>query len=229
MEIAEQIAHWLPIAELPNWVDWGDFEAKLHHKYMEDQVLPPQSQILRCLELTPFSEVKVVILGQDPYHGAGQAHGLSFSVPYGCKVPPSLRNIFKELASIGVVNGNHGCLEFWAEQGVLLLNTVLTVREGEAGSHRQIGWEEITGGILQALNKHAEHVVFMLWGKDAARIGTFLNPLRHCILTAPHPSPLSSYRGFFGCGHFASANEYLEGHGRMPIQWTLPDKGLFHD
>lgn len=174
----------------------------------------------RALSLTAPEQVKVVILGQDPYHGPGQAHGLSFSVQEGVKVPPSLRNIFKELQrDLGVTVPAHGNLTRWAEQGVLLLNTVLTVRDGEAGSHRKQGWEQVTDALIHGLATQREHLVFLLWGSDAQAKKALLPDGRHLVLEAPHPSPLSAHRGFLGCGHFSTANRYLAEHGLSPIQW----------
>ncbi len=188
------------------------------------RVYPPRGLRLRALELTALDEVKVVILGQDPYHGEGQAHGLAFSVPEGVKVPPSLANIRKELQSdLGLQPGNHGNLESWARQGVLLLNNALTVEDGRAGSHQMMGWEVITDAVVAAVAARDEPTVFMLWGnharKKAARIdGLAKGP--HLVLTAPHPSPLSAHGGFFGCRHFSKANAFLEANGRAPIDWS---------
>lgn len=188
-------------------------------------IYPPAGQRFAALDLTPPEQVKVVILGQDPYHGAGQAHGLAFSVPDGVKVPPSLVNIYKEMESdLGLPRPAHGDLEKWARQGVLLLNNSLTVQAGLAGSHQKRGWEELTDAAVRAVAAGPEPVVFMLWGshaqKKAARV-TELNNGRHLILTAPHPSPLSAYNGFFGCRHFSKANAFLAEHGRGEIDWRL--------
>lgn len=184
---------------------------------------PPGAQMFAALDATPFDTVKVVILGQDPYHGAGQAHGLSFSVPPGVAVPPSLRNIFVELArDLGVAAPDHGCLLPWAHQGVLLLNAVLTVRTGQAGSHQGKGWEGFTDHIVETLNREREGLVFMLWGSYAQAKGRIIDSRRHCVLRAPHPSPLSAHRGFIGCGHFGKANRWLQGQGLAPIDWRLP-------
>lgn len=187
------------------------------------RIFPPRGSRLRALELTPLDKVKVVILGQDPYHGPGQAHGLAFSVPEGVKVPPSLVNIYKELASdLGVSPRPHGNLEHWARQGVLLLNNSLTVEAGRAGSHQQSGWEPITDAAVAAVAEKDEPCVFMLWGsharKKAARVPGLMNG-RHLVLTAPHPSPLSAHSGFFGCKHFSQANAFLEARGRGAIDW----------
>ena len=186
-------------------------------------IYPPRGSRLRALELTPLDKVKVVILGQDPYHGPGQAHGLAFSVPEGVKVPPSLVNIYKELESdLGITRQQHGNLEHWAQQGVLLLNNSLTVEAGRAGSHQQLGWEAITDAAVAAVAEKEEPCVFMLWGsharKKAARVPGLMNG-RHLVLTAPHPSPLSAHSGFFGCKHFSKANAFLESHGRGAIDW----------
>lgn len=188
------------------------------------QIYPPRGSRLRALELTPLDAVRVVILGQDPYHGPGQAHGLAFSVPEGVKVPPSLANIRKELASdLGVKSPGHGNLEGWARQGVLLLNNALTVEAGQAGSHQTLGWEAITDAAVAAVAARAEPCVFMLWGsharKKAQRVAGLMDG-PHLVLTAPHPSPLSAYSGFFGCAHFSKANAFLESKGRGAIDWS---------
>jgi uracil-DNA glycosylase len=187
------------------------------------RVFPPAPQIFAALDATPFDRVKVVILGQDPYHGFGQAHGLCFSVQHGTAVPPSLENIYKELQrDLGIPRPNHGCLTHWAEQGVLLLNAVLTVEEGRAGAHQGKGWEGFTDHIVDVLNREREHLVFLLWGSYAQAKGKMIDTSKHRVLKAPHPSPLSAHRGFIGCGHFSKANEYLARHGMTPIDWTLP-------
>lgn len=189
------------------------------------QIYPPRGCRLRALELTPLDAVKVVILGQDPYHGAGQAHGLCFSVPEGVKTPPSLVNIYKELASdLGLPRPAHGNLENWARQGVLLLNNALTVEDGRAGSHQKLGWEAITDAAVAAVAAREVPSVFLLWGSHArnkaARVPGLMGG-RHLVLTAPHPSPLSAHAGFFGCRHFSKANAFLEQHGRGAIDWSL--------
>ena len=187
-------------------------------------IYPPTSLRLAAFSLTPFSAVRVVILGQDPYHGPAQAHGLSFSVPRGVRVPPSLKNIFKEIhRDLGVAIPEHGCLSSWAEQGVLLLNTVLTVRAGEAGSHQGQGWEAFTDAAIAALDRKRDGVVFMLWGAHAQKKAALIDENRHCVLRSVHPSPLSAHRGFLGCGHFSAANAYLLECGQAPIDWSLPD------
>lgn len=189
------------------------------------RIYPPRGERLRALELTPLDEVKVVILGQDPYHGRGQAHGLAFSVPRGVRIPPSLANIYKELESdLGLAPPGHGNLEAWARQGVLLLNNSLTVEEGRAGSHLLLGWEPITDAAITAVAARQEPCVFMLWGSHARKKAHRVPGLaegRHLILTAPHPSPLSAHSGFLGCRHFSKANEFLEAHGRGAIDWSL--------
>jgi uracil-DNA glycosylase len=187
------------------------------------RIYPPRGTRLRALELTPLDAVKVVILGQDPYHGPGQAHGLCFSVPEGVKTPPSLVNIYKEIAGdLGVTPPRHGNLEHWARQGVLLLNNALTVEEGRAGSHQNLGWEAITDAAVAAVAERGEPSVFLLWGSHArnkaARVPGLMGG-RHLVLTAPHPSPLSAHSGFFGCRHFSKANAFLEANGRGPIDW----------
>ena len=184
-------------------------------------IFPPGRQIFRAFALTPIDTVKVVILGQDPYHGPGQAHGLSFSVPVGVPAPPSLKNIFKEIESdLGVSMSGCPNLEKWAEQGVLLLNAVLTVRSGEAASHSRIGWQEFTDAVIKCISDRCEGVVFMLWGNFARTKSTLIDNTRHYVLEAAHPSPLA--RGaFFGCRHFSRANDYLKATGRTPIDWKL--------
>jgi uracil-DNA glycosylase len=184
-------------------------------------IYPNGGDIFNALNITPFDKVEVVILGQDPYHGPDQAHGLSFSVRKGIALPPSLRNIYKEIeAEFGVKMPREGDLTPWAQQGVLLLNATLTVQAANAGSHQKRGWEEFTDAIIRALNERGEHIVFMLWGSYAQKKGAFIDRKKHLVLEAPHPSPLSAHRGFLGCGHFRKANEYLESHGRKPIDWT---------
>ena len=186
-------------------------------------VYPPAADVFNAFKYTEFADVKVVILGQDPYHNEGQAHGLAFSVREGVAVPPSLVNIYKELADdiAGFSVPPHGCLTRWAEQGVLLLNTVLTVRAHRAHSHADLGWETFTDRVVAQINAGRENVVFMLWGSHAQKKGTMIDRSRHLVLSAPHPSPLSAYRGFFGCRHFSRANAYLAAHGITPIDWQL--------
>ena len=187
------------------------------------RIFPRGSEYFRALDLTPLEKVRVVILGQDPYHGEGQAHGLCFSVRPGVRPPPSLLNIYKELESdLGIAAPRHGFLEHWAEQGVLLLNSVLTVEMARAASHQGKGWERFTDAIIRAINGRPEPVVFMLWGAYAQRKAAFVDAGRHLILKAAHPSPLSAHNGFFGCRHFSKANAYLDRNGLKPIDWTLP-------
>ena len=183
---------------------------------------PHGADIFRAFTLTPFDAVRVVIVGQDPYHGPGQAHGLSFSVPAGIRTPPSLANIYREIhADLGIEPPDHGNLEAWAQRGVLLLNTTLTVQLGAAGSHRGAGWERFTAEALSALNAGHDGLVFMLWGRHAQQAAHLLDADRHCILQAAHPSPLSARTGFFGCKHFSAANDYLKMQGKDPIDWSL--------
>ena len=189
-------------------------------EYASRTIFPPAGQIFSAFNTCPFNDVKVVILGQDPYHGPGQAHGLCFSVNDGIPFPPSLQNIFKEIASdLGQPIPNSGNLTRWAEQGVLLLNATLTVRASQAGSHQGKGWEEFTDSVIKIISEKSENVVFILWGSYAIKKKALINASKHCILTAPHPSPLSSYRGFFGCKHFSQTNEYLQSVGKTPIAW----------
>ena len=186
-------------------------------------IYPSGSDYFRAMNLTPFDQVKVVILGQDPYHGPGQAHGLSFSVLPNVAIPPSLVNMYKELASdLGIAPAGHGFLEHWAKQGVLLLNSVLTVEHRQAASHQGRGWEIFTDRIVAQLNERREHIVFMLWGSYAQKKGRIIDTSRHLVLQSAHPSPLSAYRGFFGSKPFSRANDYLTGHGLSPVQWQLP-------
>jgi len=188
-------------------------------------IFPPGPEIFAALWATPFERVKVVILGQDPYHGPGQAHGLCFSVRPGVPPPPSLANIFIELErDLGVPRPDHGCLLPWARQGVLLLNAVLTVERSLAGSHQGKGWEGLTDRIIEVLNREREGLVFLLWGSYAQAKGKLLDRSRHLVLQAPHPSPLSAHRGFIGCGHFSTANKYLLSRGHAPIDWRLPPR-----
>lgn len=183
-------------------------------------IYPPGSLWFNAFNTTPFDKIKVVILGQDPYHGPGQAHGLCFSVQQGVAFPPSLQNIFKELQQdLGIPPPKHGCLQHWAEQGVLLLNAVLTVEQGKAGSHQGKGWETFTDAAIRALNDKREHLVFLLWGSYAEKKGAFIDQQRHLVLKSPHPSPLSAHRGFLGNRHFSKTNAYLERHGLQPVDW----------
>jgi uracil-DNA glycosylase len=195
-------------------------------KEQKKQIYPHSSNWFHALETTPLDDVKVVILGQDPYHQLGQAHGLCFSVQPGVKVPPSLVNVYKELQSdLGITPPNHGYLESWARQGVLLLNAVLTVVDSQANAHQGKGWEQFTDKIVSTVNEQCEHVVFMLWGSYAQKKGAVIDTQKHLVLKAPHPSPLSAHRGFLGCKHFSQANAYLAQHQKQPIEWALPAEG----
>lgn len=188
-------------------------------------IYPPGPHIFNALNSTPFEQVRVVILGQDPYHGPGQAHGLCFSVLPGVRIPPSLVNIYREIHSdLGITPPLHGNLQSWADQGVLLLNAVLTVERGQAGSHQGKGWETFTDTIVRLLTDGRENLVFMLWGSYAQKKGAVIDGRKHLVLKAPHPSPLSAHRGFLGCKHFSRANDYLIQHRRAPIDWSVPDQ-----
>ena len=194
----------------------------IREEYSTRQIFPPADEIFTAFEMTPLSEVKVVIIGQDPYHGDGQAHGLCFSVKPDVETPPSLVNMYKELNSdLGCYIPNNGYLTKWAKQGVLMLNTVLTVRAHQANSHRGIGWEEFTDAAIRILNEQDRPIVYLLWGKPAQMKKSMLNNPKHLILEAPHPSPLSAYRGFFGCQHFSKTNEFLKENGLEPIDWQI--------
>jgi uracil-DNA glycosylase len=215
----------------PGWL--AELGAEFEQPYMQElrafllaekrrgvQIYPEAANWFAAFRATPFDKVKVVILGQDPYHGPGQAHGLCFSVPPGVPPPPSLLNIFAELErDLGLARPAHGCLSHWAEQGVLLLNSVLTVEQGRAASHQGRGWERFTDRVVEVLNARREHLVFLLWGSYAERKGRIVDRSRHLVLVSPHPSPLSAYRGFIGNGHFSSANRYLEQNGQSPVEW----------
>ncbi len=197
---------------------------KVNYEYRHYKVFPESRDLFSAFSLTPLSRVKVVILGQDPYHNDGQAHGLCFSVKPGVDIPPSLQNIYKELhEELGCYIPNNGCLVPWARQGVLLLNTVLTVRAHQAFSHRGIGWEQFTDAAIRAVDELDRPVVFMLWGRPAGEKAAMLHNSGHLILKAAHPSPLSAQRGFFGCGHFRACNDYLTEHGEEPIDWQIPN------
>lgn len=193
------------------------------------RLFPAPQDRFRALDLTPLDKVRVVILGQDPYHGEGQAHGLCFSVKKGVRTPPSLVNIYKELeADLGIPRPSHGFLEHWAEQGVLLLNAVLTVEKGAAASHQKRGWEQFTDAVIRLVNAKPDPVVFLLWGSHAQKKAAFVDSIasggRHLVLRAPHPSPLSAHTGFLGCRHFSQANAFLQSQGRPPIDWALRDE-----
>jgi uracil-DNA glycosylase len=195
----------------------------LEEKQRGKSIFPRGPEYFRALDLTPLSDVKVVILGQDPYHGQGQAHGLCFSVQPGVRIPPSLVNIYKELQSdLGIAPARHGFLESWAKQGVLLLNSVLTVEESRAASHQGKGWERFTDAVIRTVNDECNAVAFMLWGSYAQKKAAFVDASRHLVLKAAHPSPLSAHNGFLGSKHFSKANAYLKANGREPIDWALP-------
>ena len=217
------IDEWLPAIgaefskdyykQLGKFVNW---------EYQQHTVYPPKDEIFSAFRLTPLSKVKVVILGQDPYHEPNQAHGLCFSVRPGTEIPPSLVNIYKELQDdLGCYIPNNGYLVKWAGQGVLLLNTLLTVRAHQAFSHKGVGWERFTDAVIEALDREGRPIVFLLWGSPAQRKAEMLHNPNHLILKAPHPSPLSAYRGFFGCRHFSTANRFLQEHGETPIDWQI--------
>lgn len=192
----------------------------VRNAYQTKQCFPPARLIFNAFDSCPFDKVRVVIIGQDPYHDVGQAHGLCFSVNQGVRIPPSLENIYKELnRDLGKPMPTSGDLSDWARQGVLLLNATLTVEAHRAGSHQNKGWEELTDAAIEALNREREHIVYMLWGSYAQRKGQYIDRRKNLVLTAPHPSPLSAYRGFIGCGHFSQANNYLIRHGEQPINW----------
>lgn len=218
-------ASWKP--HIGDWLLRDDMQALAaflrQRKAAGATVYPPGKQMFAAFDATAFEQVRVVILGQDPYHGPGQAHGLSFSVPPGVPVPPSLLNIYKEIeADLGIARPGHGCLLPWARQGVLLLNAVLSVEQGQAGSHQGRGWEGFTDHVVDVLNRQREGLVFMLWGSYAQKKGAMIDTGRHRVLKAPHPSPLSAHRGFLGCRHFSQANDYLRRRGQAPIDWSLP-------
>lgn len=201
-----------------------DLKAFLKSEYDSGKTIyPAKSEYFAAFENTPFDHVKVVILGQDPYHGPGQAHGLCFSVKPGIKPPPSLVNIYKEIKEdLGISNQGHGYLGSWAEQGVLLLNSVMTVEKAKAASHRNKGWETFTDRVIEKLNQREKPMVFILWGSYAQKKAAFVDSKKHLVLKGPHPSPLSAHRGFFGCRHFSKANQFLMAHGQSPVDWELP-------
>ncbi len=203
---------------------YRDLRRTLAEEYRTHTVYPAMENIFNALKYTPYSEVKVLLLGQDPYHGPGQAHGLAFSVQKGVQKPPSLMNMFKELESdLGIKQPSHGCLTEWAKQGVMLLNTVLTVREGEANSHKKIGWTSFTDRIISLLNEREDPVIFLLWGRNAAEKLPLITQNRHYVLSCAHPSPLSASRGFLGCKHFSKVNILLERMGKKPINWQISE------
>ena len=200
-----------------------ELEAFLEHQEREGvSIFPSTDNIFAALNITPLEKVKAVIIGQDPYHGENQAHGLSFSVTKKEKIPPSLRNIYKELSDdLNIPTPSHGCLESWAKNGVLLLNNVLTVEKSKAGAHQKKGWEIFTDKVIELINEKRSDVVFLLWGAPAQKKARHVDPKKHCILIAPHPSPLSSYRGWFGCKHFSKCNHFLESRNLAPIDWSI--------
>lgn len=203
---------------------FNDLKSFLLEEKKKYRIYPPGKFIFHAFNSTIFKNVKLVIIGQDPYHGTGQAHGLCFSVPFGIKPPPSLVNIFKEIQDdLGIPFPNHGNLEYWAMQGVLLLNATLTVRANQAGSHQGKGWEQFTNKVISTLSHEKENLVFLLWGRYAQDKAELIDQSRHHILTAPHPSPFSARNGFFGCKHFSKANKILEENGITPIDWKIPD------
>lgn len=215
---------WQPIIDKATSTEsYRQLRHFLKKEYSEHTVFPEADQIWTAFQWTDFKDVKVVILGQDPYHGPGQAHGLSFSVQPGVRIPPSLQNIYKELeADLGIPPVNHGYLKSWADQGVFLLNAVLTVRQGQAHSHRNKGWEEVTDYAIASLNKKDHPVVFLLWGAAAQKKRALIDESKHYVLISPHPSPLSAHRGFFGSRPFSKTNELLVEGGLEPIDWQLP-------
>jgi len=190
------------------------------NEYKNNNIYPPSKAIFNAFNLCPFSKVRVVVLGQDPYHGKGEAHGLAFSVPDGVNIPPSLKNIYKEIYSdLGISTPKTGNLECWAKQGVLLLNAILTVNADNPASHRKKGWEEFTDAVIKKLSDEKEGLVFLLWGQYAKEKGKIIDNKKHLVLEAPHPSPFSAYSGFFGCKHFSKTNKYLASRGKRPIDW----------
>jgi uracil-DNA glycosylase len=199
---------------------FNELSERVAHAYAHSVVHPPQSMIFNAFTYCPYNTLKVVILGQDPYINTGEAHGLAFSVPDNIHIPPSLKNIFTEIhEDIGAKIPDHGNLERWAAQGVLLLNTTLTVEAGQSNSHHTFGWERFTDAVIQLISQEKEQVVFLLWGNNARNKQHLISTKKHLVLQAPHPSPLSAYRGFFGCKHFSATNTYLKKHGQVPIEW----------
>jgi len=204
---------------------YAELYKKVQEEYKETQIFPPADDIFNAFHFTPLSEVKVVIIGQDPYHNVGQAHGLCFSVKPEVDIPPSLVNIYKELHDdVGCYIPDNGYLEKWAKQGVLMLNSVLTVRAHQANSHQGLGWEKFTDAVIRAVNEQDRPIVYMLWGRPAQNKAKSVNNPKHLLLKAPHPSPLSAHRGFFGCKHFSQANEYLKKNGLEPIDWQIENR-----
>ena len=215
----EWLEYLKPEFSKPYYKELFDF---VKNEYATKVIYPPSGDIFSALDHTSIKDVKIVLLGQDPYHEEGQAHGMSFSVRPGIKIPPSLQNMYKELHDeLGLYIPNNGYLKKWADQGVLLLNTVLTVRAHQANSHQGKGWEQFTDAIIRAVNEKEEPVVYMLWGRPAQMKKPMLTNPNHLVLTAPHPSPLSAYRGFFGCRHFSRCNDFLEKNGLSPIDWQI--------
>lgn len=214
---------WLPfLKEEFSKQYYKDLYYFVKNEYTDYVIFPPSDEIFSALEVTPINDVKVVIIGQDPYHEKGQAHGMSFSVKPGIKTPPSLQNMYKELhEELGLFIPNNGYLDKWARQGVLLLNNVLTVREGAANSHKGKGWEQFTDAVIEAVNKQDRPVVYLLWGSNARTKKKLITNPKHLVLESVHPSPLSAYNGFFGCGHFKKANEFLNSNGIEPIDWQI--------
>ena len=217
---------WLPaLQEEFKKPYYAELYKKVQEEYKETQIFPPADDIFNAFHLTPLSEVKVVIIGQDPYHNVGQAHGLCFSVKPDVDIPPSLVNIYKELKEdLGCYIPDNGYLEKWAKQGVLMLNSVLTVRAHQANSHQGMGWEKFTDAVIRAVNEQDRPIVYMLWGRPAQNKAKSVNNPKHLLLKAPHPSPLSAHRGFFGCKHFSQANEYLKKNGLEPIDWQIENR-----
>ncbi|MFB5759352.1 uracil-DNA glycosylase [Paenibacillus medicaginis] len=204
---------------------FNDLRYKLAREYKQYEVYPPKEDLFSALKLTSYSGTKAVILGQDPYHGPGQAHGLSFSVRPGVRVPPSLQNIYKELHSdLGVPVPNHGYLVHWAEEGVLMLNNVLTVRRSQPQSHQGIGWEQFTDAVIETLNHRTQPVFFILWGSHAQKKGAFIDKKKHLVIESSHPSPFAAHRGFFGSRPFSRTNAFLTEHGMQPIDWAIPNR-----
>lgn len=216
------LKYWEELAKRPYMVQLRQF---LHSQWQKGATIYPDPELyFSAFQATPLNQVKVVILGQDPYHNPEQAHGLSFSVRPGLKIPPSLRNIYKEIErDLGITPSEHGFLKSWSQQGVLLLNSVLTVEKGKPASHRNKGWELFTDEIMKIVNENTKQTVFLLWGSYAQKKGQMLDRKKHLVLEAAHPSPLSARRGFSGCSHFSLSNEYLKKHGKIPIDWSLPD------